>query len=73
MNYSLPKMPWKNVDLGHLKRGEGGQQKVTVLFTFENVENVGRSLKHIVTRSCPMQNPLAIYVVDTYYNNPPWP
>ena len=26
-------------------RGEGGgQQKVNVLFTFENVENVGRSL-----------------------------
>ena len=34
----------KNVDLGHLMRGEGGQQKMTVLFTFENVENVGRSL-----------------------------
>ena len=37
----------KNVDFGHLMRGEGGQQKVTVLFTFENVENVGRSLRQL--------------------------
>ena len=45
MDYFLPKNAAKNVDFGHLMRGEGGgQQKVTVLFTFENVENVGRSL-----------------------------
>ena len=44
MDYSLPKNAAKNVDFGRLMRGEGGQQKVTVLFTFENVENVGRSL-----------------------------
>ena len=30
--------------------GEGGQQKVTVLFTFENVENVGRSLMQNAVR-----------------------
>ena len=35
------KKPAKNVDFVHLRRGEGGQQKVTVLFTFENDENVG--------------------------------
>ena len=46
MDYSFPKNVAKNVDFGHLMRGEGGQQKVTVLFTFENVENVGRSLIH---------------------------
>ena len=45
MDYSLPKNAVKNFDFGHLMRGEGGcQQKVTVLFTFENVENVGQSL-----------------------------
>ena len=46
MYYSLPndwqKNAAKNVDCGH--GGGGGQQNETVLFTFENVENVGRSL-----------------------------
>ena len=48
MDYSLPKNDVKNVDFGHPMRGEGDQQKVTVLFTFENVENVGRSLTVII-------------------------
>ena len=42
--YSLWKNATKNVDLVTWWGGRGDQQKVTVLFTFENVENVGRSL-----------------------------
>ena len=52
MGYSLPKNDAKDVDFGHPMSGEGDQQKVTLLFTFENVENGGWSLglyKHIFT------------------------
>ena len=48
MDYSLQKNAAKNVDFGYPVRGRVGQQKVTVLFTFENVENVGRSLREFI-------------------------
>ena len=49
MDYSLPKNATENVYFGHLMWGEGGQQKVTVLFSFKSVENVGWSLSTVYT------------------------